>query len=359
MTKKKKIGIVTITNDGYNFGNRLQNYALQTVLERMGFEVETLNRPIRDNQRNWWKRKKMVLHYFLPYHQRIEHLKAGNFFFWNLRHIHWSKIVATDENLSTLAKQYDYFVAGSDQIWNPKFSWGTTPYMFLQFALPKQRVSYAASIGIDDEFKEPYCSQFKDMWKDWKALSCREQFGARIMSDLLNQEVPCLLDPTLLLDRKDWEDLTRGCRTPKKYIFLYMLGELTGEYQQYVFELAERTGCQVVDVMNDIRYARCSPSRFAALIQRADWVVADSYHAMVFSIIFHKRFTFVYRKEARLKCKNMNSRVHTLTDKLKLQLHQVDDKPIFELNILDGDAVNLLIEEHKAIALNYLKCALK
>ena len=67
MVRKKRIGIVTITNDGYNFGNRLQNYALQTVLQRMGFEVETLNRPIRENQRLWWRSKKKVLHYLLQF----------------------------------------------------------------------------------------------------------------------------------------------------------------------------------------------------------------------------------------------------------------------------------------------------
>ena len=131
---KHKIGIVTITNDGYNFGNRLQNYALQTILERMGYDVETLNRPIRGNQRLWGKRKKMVLHYFLPYRRKIVHLKAGNFYFWNRRYIKWSNRVATDDILPLLGKQYDYLIAGSDQIWNPKFIWGEDPYMFLQFA---------------------------------------------------------------------------------------------------------------------------------------------------------------------------------------------------------------------------------
>lgn len=354
MTNKKKIGIVTITNDGYNFGNRLQNYALQTVLERMGYEVETLNRPIRENQRDWWKHKKMVLHYLIPFRRQIVHLKAGNFFFWNKRYIHWSKLVATNKNLPLLAKQYDYFVAGSDQIWNPRFSWGTDPYMFLQFAHYEQRVAYAPSIGIDNEITEADSVLFKEMLQGWYALSCREQSGAHIISDLLNKEVPCLLDPTLLLSRKDWEKLTCCCHTPKKYIFLYMLGELTGEYKQYVSNLAERIGCQVVDVMNDIRYAGCSPSRFVALIQHADWVVADSYHAYVFANIFHRPFTFINRVGIDM---NMNSRMETLMEKLHITIPAW--RNITEIVPLDWQKIDDITNQEQQIATDYLDNSLK
>ena len=89
MSNKKKIGIVTITNDGYNFGNRLQNYALQSVLERMGFHVETLNRPIREDQRSMLYTAKIFARFFIPYHRTIGRIKAWNFFFWNRRYIKW------------------------------------------------------------------------------------------------------------------------------------------------------------------------------------------------------------------------------------------------------------------------------
>lgn len=354
MTKKKKIGIVTITNDGYNFGNRLQNYALQMVLERMGYEVETLNRPIRGNQRNLWKRKKMVLHYLIPFRRQIVHIKAGKFFFWNQRYIHWSKIVAIDENLPLLAKQYDYFVAGSDQIWNPEFDWGTDPYMFLQFAEPKQRVAYAPSIGLDEELKEPYRTLFKMMWQNWHALSCREQSGSQTMSNLIEQRVPCLLDPTLLLSRDDWMQMSNHSDTPKKYIFLYILGILTEEYKQYVDELAQRTGCSVVDIMNDMRYAGCSPSRFVALLQHADWVVADSYHAYVFSIIFHRPFTFINRVGCGIK---MNSRMKTLVEKMHIFVPHWEN--ITEIVPLNWKRIDEVILKEQQLSISFLKSALK
>ena len=352
MSNKKKIGIVTITNDGYNFGNRLQNYALQTVLGRMGYNVETLNRPIRENQRLWWKRKKMVLHYFLPFRRQISHIKAGNFYFWNRRYIKWSNFVATDDVLPSISNQYDYFVAGSDQIWNPKFVWGEDPYMFLQFARPEQRIAYAPSIGLD-EIPQESIPQYKESWNAWKALSCREYAGAKIISKVINKDVPTLIDPTLLLSSDDWRKLTKGIKTPKRYIFVYMLGDITGEYKTYIDKLSHENQCEVVDVMNDIRYAGCDPSKFVALIQHAERVIADSYHAMVFAMLFHRPFTFIDRVGWGM---NMNSRVQTLIDKFGISVKRLD--AITELPI-DWNVFEQRLEQERSNAMLYLKNALK
>ena len=349
---KHKIGIVTITNDGYNFGNRLQNYALQTILERMGYDVETLNRPIRGNQRLWWKRKKMVLHYFLPYRRKIVHLKAGNFYFWNRRYIKWSNRVATDDILPLLGKQYDYLIAGSDQIWNPKFIWGEDPYMFLQFAKPEQRIAYSPSIGLD-EIPQVNITQYEDWWRDWNALSCREYTGANIISRVINKKVPTLIDPTLLLSSEDWCRLTKGIKTPKKYIFVYMLGEITGEYKEYIDKLAHENQCEVVDVMNDIRYAGGNPSVFVALIQNAERVIADSYHAMVFAMLFHLPFTFIDRVGWGM---NMNSRVETLMRIFDIHINKLE--AITEMQI-DWDVFERKLETERQKAIKYLSVALQ
>lgn len=349
---KHKIGIVTITNDGYNFGNRLQNYALQTILERMGYDVETLNRPIRGNQRLWWKRKKMVLHYFLPYRRKIVHLKAGNFYFWNRRYIKWSNRVATDDILPLLGKQYDYLIAGSDQIWNPKFIWGEDPYMFLQFAKPEQRIAYSPSIGLD-EIPQENITQYEDWWRDWNALSCREYTGANIISRVINKKVPTLIDPTLLLSSEDWCRLTKGIKTPKKYIFVYMLGEITGEYKEYIDKLAHENQCEVVDVMHDIRYAGGNPSVFVALIQNAERVIADSYHAMVFAMLFHLPFTFIDRVGWGM---NMNSRVETLMRIFDIHINKLE--AITEMQI-DWDVFERKLETERQKAIEYLSVALQ
>ena len=351
MPRKKKIGIVTITNDGYNFGNRLQNYSLQTVLERFGFDVETLNRPIRENQRLWWRQKKKVLRYFLPFYRRIGYIKAGNFYFWNKRYIKWSDVVVTDDVLGSLAKQYDYFVAGSDQIWNPAFVWGQDPYMFLQFASPEQRVAYAPSIGLD-EIEEDDDEQYKEWWRDWRALSCREYDGAKIISKITNKDIPTLIDPTMLLEKDEWVNLTKGIITPEKYIFVYMLGDIVGKYKEYIDKLSRDTQCEIVDVMNDRRYAGCNPSKFVALIQHADRVIADSYHAMVFAMMFHRPFTFIDRVGWGM---DMNSRVITLIEKFCISLEQLN--AITEIPI-DWDVFEQRLELERKDALLYLENAI-
>lgn len=352
MKKRKKIGIVTITNDGYNFGNRLQNYALQTILEGMGFEVETLNRPIRGNQRNWWLNPKLVLHYILPYKRKIEHIKAKNFFFWNRRHIKWSNKVAIDETLPSLKNRYDYFVAGSDQIWNPKFTFGKDPFMYLQFARAEQRIAYSASIGVDN-IETSDIPLYTEWCSNWKAISIREYKGTEIVSQLLNKEIPTLIDPTLLLAKEEWCKLTRRISTPKKYIVVYTLGTATDEYIKYINQLAEKNNCDIVDVMNDYRYAGGSPSKFVALIQNSERVVSDSFHAMVFSLVFHKKFTFLQRAGCGI---NMNSRIQTLINKFQIPINELSN--ITEINV-DWDSFDLLLKEEQNKSMLFLENALQ
>lgn len=351
-TKKKKIGIVTITNDGYNFGNRLQNYALQTALQKMGYEVETLNRPIRGNQKSWRYVVKMFVRFFLPYHRTIRHIKAWNFYFWNRKYVKWSNSVVTDAVLSSIADQYDYFIAGSDQIWNPKFIWGKDPYMFLQFAKPEQRVAYAPSIGLD-EIEEEFIPQYQEWWKEWKALSCRERKGAEIIKKTIGKDIPTQIDPTLLLTQQEWSKLTCGIKTPKKFIAVYMLGDITGEYREYLDTISRETNCEIVDMMNDIRYAGCNPSEFIALIQHAERVVADSYHALVFSMLFHRPFTFIDRVGWGM---NMNSRVETMMQTFEIPVRKLD--PITELPI-DWEAFERNVEIERRKAIDYLRTALQ
>ncbi len=347
-----RIGIVTITNDGYNFGNRLQNYALQESLLRMECEVETLNRPIRGNQRQWWRNKKNVIHYFIPYHRKIEHKKAGNFYFWNKRYIQWSNVVVTDDILPSLANKYDFFIAGSDQIWNPNFIWGKDPYMFLQFAKPEQRIAYAPSIGLDS-VDQVSIQQYKDLWRDWRALSCRENEGAKIIRDATRKEIPVLIDPTFLLTKDDWRVLTKHIIVPNKYILVYMLGDITGDYKQYIDQVSLENHCKIIDVMNDIRYAGCNPNKFVALIQHADRVIADSYHAMVFAMIFHRPFTFIDRVGWGM---NMNSRVKTLIDKMGVHIDRMN--AITEINV-NWDVFEYKINKERNKAKEYLLNSLR
>ena len=350
MNNKKRVAIVTITNDGYNYGNRLQNYALQKVLEQLGYHVETLNRPIKGNQRNLWDNRKSFFHTLIRFRTTILHLKSVSFYFWNTRYIHWSRILATDENLNSFVDRYDFFVAGSDQIWNPKFRWGLDPYMYLQFVPSNKRIAYAASIGIESYDDNSQLIAQKCFWQNWKAISARESSGSGIIGKCIETDVPVLLDPTLILTASYWRKFVKHIRTPKQYILVYILGNQTDEYQNYIHELSVARGCQVIDMMKDIKYAISNPSQFVALLDNADYVVTDSFHAFVFSTLFHKEFTFLNRIGLGI---NMNSRISTLIHKLNMENCEWDT--ITEFKNIDWDRVDAALKQEREIAYAFLR----
>ena len=132
-----------------------------------------------------------------------------------------------------------------------------------------------------------------------------------------------------------------------------MLGDITGEYKEYLDKIAKETDCELVDVMHDKRFAGCNPSEFVALIQHAERVVADSYHAMVFAMLFHRLFTFIDRVGWGM---NMNSRVQTLIDKFEIPIKRLD--AITELPI-DWDVFEERLYQERKSAMSYLEKALK
>lgn len=216
-----KIGIVTII-DYKNYGNRLQNFAMQELLKSLGAEVETIvNNSIDPNKDNA---------VFLKYVTRMKVLGVRGIIYRIIEKIkgdpkekllsekkqkfkEFSKFSKayfkeTDYNVDpfnmsdVLIDQYDFFVAGSDQIWNPIFRHGSS-FDFLAFAPRDKRIAYAPSFGIS---YIPY--KYKDAYTEWlngfSYLSVREDAGAQIIESLTSKKVPVLVDPTLLLTKEEW-----------------------------------------------------------------------------------------------------------------------------------------------------------
>ena len=143
----KKIAIITL-NGYFNYGNRLQNYALQTFLESLGFEVETirLNKNGRSEKIKSWLRP---VKYKLA-GKSIELSRQKVFKGFSKKFIsETDKTYNTNDDLSELSNRYDYFVIGSDQVWNPSMNKTSTAY-FADFAPQEKVISYAASFGISE-----------------------------------------------------------------------------------------------------------------------------------------------------------------------------------------------------------------
>ena len=224
-----KIAIITL-NGYFNYGNRLQNYALQRFLKILSKEsfsetvwYERLNLKIGEKIVNYVN----IRDYILNKHNFRQFINSGRYMFDIIREYNFKKFsdkyinsVFDFEIKNDLNERYDYFIAGSDQIWNPH--WLKDETEFLQFADRNKRVAYAASFGVS-EIKPDKVEQVKKGLEGINYISVREQAGAKIVKDLTGKDVPVLVDPTLLLTAEEWEKVMERpvWYCDEKYILVY------------------------------------------------------------------------------------------------------------------------------------------
>ena len=324
------IGIITI-NDNNNYGNRLQNYAVYTVLSRFDKAINII-RPEGINKSVYPKNPiKFCVKAAKHIYRRVCHKqtlkvdiadspfqneRARNFQAFN-ENIENGEILTKNFDYSLLDK-YDYIVTGSDQVWNPKLY----PNMYINmlgFAKPLKRVALAPSIACDDLSKEQK-KEFKKYLKHFSFLSCREAQGSRIISELSQKKCITLLDPTLVLSKEEWDVVAKKPLfhdDSKKYMLLYFLGGMSEEYIKIVEKLKETTGLEVVNVYDkNSEYYSCGPAEFIYMIANSQLVLTDSFHASVFSYIYDKPFRIFEREGTGVY---MNSRLKNLMSTLKIE----------------------------------------
>ena len=311
-----RIGKLTL--DGYlNYGNVLQNYALQQVLEKYGI-VDCIWHS-HDNffintwqcQKNWKTYIKLLLNWrgiwqkFFSKLHGMEMVRQGKIKDWCDRFINMRR---AEGNLLQLADEYDYFVVGSDQVWNPHFS--DLQHCFLTFAPKEKRIAYAASISCPD-IPEKDKPLFKQGLTDMAHISMREQAGADMVKAFSGREVPVVVDPTLLLTADEWRKVSRqpAWYHGGDYILTYFLGERPA----VVNKLSEVTGLPVVNILDKDVYEHyvTSPDEFLWAIEHAKLMYTDSFHGTVFSILFRTPFVVCNRVGSAVEEK-MGSRIDTL-----------------------------------------------
>ena len=221
------------------------------------------------------------------------------------------------EKPETLNERYDAFIAGSDQIWSV-FENIFNPYYYLDFAA-KRKIAYAPCMGTDQIPKalEP---ELRELLADYYALSAREDISAKRLSELTGQRVEWVADPTLLLTAKQWAESVRHVTVPvkKKYLLCYFLENRPWYFEQTEF-LAHKLHLRPVLIPNQWDYisseyvldGAVGPKEFVALFQNADYVLTDSYHGSIFSMLFNKGFQYLMRFEEN-DPKSQNIRLHSL-----------------------------------------------
>ena len=340
----KKVGILTINDDG-NYGNRLQNYAVQKKLEDNDVIVETIC-----NQRNSIGLKGIIKK-IKKCIKKVIHTKKfrryNQFMKFN-KNIRYSNIHIDENHIpNKLAEKYDVFFTGSDQVWNPNFG-RMSDIDFLTFAPKEKRNSFSASFGISEipiEMREYYKKNLEGL----NNISVREEAGKKIIEDLTGRkDVQVLVDPTMLLTAEEWDKVSKKPKQLKKdkYILNYFLGELSKERKKEIDRVAKKNNCEVINILDkDSPFYQTGPSEFLYLEKNAFLICTDSFHSSVFAILYNRPF-IVFDREDSLA--SMNSRIETLINKFNLKNRKFTGK-ITEENLQHDytEAYRILEEERK------------
>lgn len=300
----KKIGILTFQRAS-NYGAALQMYALQKKICDLGYDAEIIDFlcPYIFNPYKPF----LLKHLFNPRIFISDFLnasikKARNHLFdtFTKKTMHFSKPV-TKESLSSISDNYDIYITGSDQVWNPLITNSESAY-FLDFVKnQKKRRSYAASFGVSEwpsSSPLPIAKLLEGMGK----ISTREETGKNLIQSISKDTAPVTVDvdPVFLLKKEEWLPMAEKKADNKPYLFIYTVGGGNGDE---VYSTASRLAKEKdLDIIN-LRYNRslrhrdyeighviydAGPDDFVSFIANASCVVTDSFHATAFSVIFHK-----------------------------------------------------------------------
>lgn len=374
----KTIAILTL-NGYFNYGNRLQNYALQETLKEFGFDVETVingNKP-KNNSDNSFEKKIRNLKNKSPkeIYQRLiyklwteinkreikqsKEIRTNIFKKFTLDYINETDYIITDDNIpDCISNKYDYFITGSDQVWNPSYIY-SSPIYFLNFAEKFKRIAYAPSFGVS-EITSEHKNKYKELISGIHKLSVREDDGAKIIKDLIGKDVPVLVDPTFLLTKEQWLTISKeASNKPKgKYLLTYFLGGVPENYKEQIKNITKVNNLNVIKLgyIKEKETYRTGPSEFIDYINSCSIFCTDSFHGVVFSILMEKPFIVYERMDTIL---SMFSRIDTLLNKFNLNSRKADNiKTNEEAFNIDYSHILPILEAERKKAFDYLKEAL-
>lgn len=350
-----KIGILTFYNpENKNYGAILQSYAIIRLYEKKGYKVELIRFVANP----------------LPYKGQIINFILGRSFkkfankFFKISNIDF-------KSRRDLNKEYNIFSVGSDQVWRPIWWKNKVKHYFFDFVDDdKKKIAYAASFGVDYwEGDEKLTEEIKPLIKRFDHISVREESGIGICKDTFGVDnVVCVLDPTLMIDREDYQpildDWHDKSHLKKKYI-AHMLLDDTEQLRNGSKKIADYLGAEInyikgksfkflgktITLYNKV-------SQWLTYLKDAELVVTDSFHCAIFSIIFHKKFVVVANPARGI------ARLETLLGKVGLEdrfftnIEEVLKSGVLDREI-DYKEVDKKLEIHRKYSMEFLKKALE
>lgn len=382
----KKIGLC-VCYDTKNYGSQLQVLATQLKVQSLGYDYEIIRykkkydlkmilKSVPRLLNPWMVRGKLAR---LEKKQRLKKYpeirrmcsQRNQLFEGFIERFfdHLSPVYVGYEELKKRTPHYDGFLVGSDQLWLPS---GLASGFYTLGFVPdkKMKIAYATSFGVG---KIPVWQRGRTraFLKRFDFLSTRELRGAEIIRELTGREAQVVVDPTLLLTREEWE-----CVIPEKkiintpYIFCYFLGAAK-EHREIAHELKKKTGLPIVTTpfldhfvqedleFGDMRLFDVAPDDFVNLIRGAEYVLTDSFHGSVFSILHHKQF-ITFNRFPGTSGNSRNSRIDSLCGLLGLEKRRHHEAIMKEVAAeIDYGAVEEKLAVLRQKSVDYLAQALE
>lgn len=354
----KNIGILTF-HDTLNYGATLQCYALQKTIEEMGASVEIIDYKCPRFEKEYspfyvsQKKVKKIAYMLCAIKMNCKKQKKKRVF-----HQKYLKLSQKyfKETIAESNKNYEMFIVGSDQVWNWKLTDFDKTY-FLDFVDEgRRKISYAASFGLNDIDVE-YQDIYRKLLQGYDKISVREKRGMVLLRQLGISDSELVSDPVLLLNRTCWEEIAT---VPKMndYILLYTINN-TDAYE-YAKKLSQRTNKKLIYLSAPLKapfYGKkireIGPDEFVGWFLNAAYIVTDSFHGTVFSVLFQKQFVSFQKDKNR----GVNSRIKSMLEILALEKRAVENKEEQDIICMpiDYEKTQILYDQYVIRSKDFLK----
>lgn len=376
-----KIGILTLPLHT-NYGGILQAFALQRTLHRLGHETILVNLPLpqpgkKERGKEFFKRlvKKCLLFKSVPLRawptlkeREIISQYITPFIRENLK-----VLECPDKNnllKLTLEEGLEGYVVGSDQVWRPAYSASVSSF-FLDFLedFKLKKISYAASFGVDTwPFTDWEREKFGKLLNNFTAVSVREDSAVSLCKTYWNINAHLVLDPTLLLDPEDYVAVCDVKGEPEERKLMVYILDKSQEKKNVIHKISQVTGLPLHEVTAKEKFwnagskgiDKCivpSISEWIAGFRNAGFVVTDSFHGMVFSILFKKTFICIGNKKRGITRFTSLLKLLKLEDRLIYSPADIDENKIKEP--INYERVDLIRQQERAKSLLFISEALK
>ena len=316
-----RIGIVTF-HCAYNYGSALQAYALQRYLEKLGHQAWIIHylSPDFDNYRYLFIRRpfrrffkdhsvmeipKEIVKDVLLFPKRKKRTAVFRGF-WK-RYDHLTRPVRSERELAALNRDFDAFICGGDQIWSPGCVGKLIEPFFLSFA-QKRRVSYAPSLGQTKLDGSVDGKRLGELLDRLDAISVREESAAQILGQYTKKPITPVVDPVLLLEQADYEAMEEVFPIHEPYLMFYSIEDASPKVLAQCRRIADQHHWKIVHFFawdhmgsDTVSAFGCTPGQWLYLLRHAEFVLTNSYHAMLFSLICQKPFSVMVPKETGVR----------------------------------------------------------